>query len=275
MNVRQTLRAMAVAIPMALVPSSKVAAQSANVVKAAENVVAADTVRALDAKAAEGRTLLLKSYKGHFKGNVAQGRIADGSLDYAEKGRTVPMSDFATSDKTKLTFDASVISGRDLVGPGFRMHAGAERSNNIVDVTGMYSTKSGTGRSTMMVDGSYTRAFPLGSGFDALGTVGTRYTVQREAFAGGDHHGVFSPELLGGIRYQHKFNNGVRVGAKGQVGGAHNILVKAEKYHPQTKTVVIANGEAEVGYKNVSLFANGGKDATAGGFVGGGARVTF
>ena len=86
MNMK-TIKALAIALPMSLC-AGKAGAQSSNILKAAERivttdstVVAKDTLKALDAKAADARTYVMKKYNGHFNGNVRGGRIADGTLE--------------------------------------------------------------------------------------------------------------------------------------------------------------------------------------------------
>ena len=236
MNVRQTLKAMAVALPLALTPASKATAQAANIVKNAEKIVVTDTLKAMENKAVDSRTLLLKKYNGHFNGNVVNGKIGNGKLDYAEKGRLVPASEYADkANKTSLNFDATFIKADNLPAPGFKIHGGLQKGK----------------------DG------------------GANTIIRREAVKGGDHHGIFTPNLNAGMKYDHKFPSKVTVGATAEVGGGPAFYLKTDAGKTQVKRNVMYNAEARVGYKDVEVFGQAGRDDILGNQFGVGTRVKF
>ena len=274
MNVRQTLKAMAVALPLALTPASKATAQAANIVKNAEKIVVTDTLKAMENKAVDSRTLLLKKYNGHFNGNVVNGKIGNGKLDYAEKGRLVPASEYADkANKTSLNFDATFIKADNLPAPGFKIHGGLQKGKDGADVTFGYASKNGY--SDMIANASYTRNFPLGSGFTAYGKAGANTIIRREAVKGGDHHGIFTPNLNAGMKYDHKFPSKVTVGATAEVGGGPAFYLKTDAGKTQVKRNVMYNAEARVGYKDVEVFGQAGRDDILGNQFGVGTRVKF
>ncbi|MCD8377850.1 MAG: hypothetical protein LUB59_03585 [Candidatus Gastranaerophilales bacterium] len=267
MSIRTYLKAAAIALPLAF-GGGKAAAQSQNIVKAAERIVAADTLKAMDNKAADAKTLLLKRYKGQYKGTVVNGKVGSGNLNYKEAGETVPVASIVNNN-SKVTVDGGVYSAKDMPSAVYKISGTFTKGNNEVAASSAYSHK--TGNTHFIEDVSYARKFPLTRDLAATGRVGA---VGEVAKVNGDKMGQANPYIKAGLQYNHKFMGGAKVGAKAEVGGAAII-----KHNDNTTKVksgkAIFNAEAEAGYKNVSAFVSGGRDAVMGNNVGGGVRFTF
>ena len=270
MNIR-SLRTMAVAGLMAMgASSSKVAAQSAaQTVKAAQEVVTKDTIKNVSGNVRDAKTILLKKYHGHFDGSVKNGKIADGSLEYAEKGKTVLPT---TKGGIDIKGDAGYVWGSDLVNNGgFRLQGTAQTGNNIFGVSGLVAHKDP--KTDFVAKANYTRLFPLSEDFALTGKAEVEGVINR--VRGGDSFGQAWPQALVGAKYEHKFDNGVKVAAKGEAGAAFKITEKEHSYHDIPGAKFVVNGEAEVGLHRTSLFVSGGKDAVYGNNIGAGVRVDF
>jgi len=272
MSIRTYLKAAAVALPLAF-GGVKATAQSAQgVLKSAEKVVTTDTLKTMDQKAVDARTLLLKRYKGHFQGDVKNGRISNGSLDYKEAGKTVPAASVVNANSSAVvTAEGSYVHGSKLAGAGYRLRGAVEKNHDTFDATAIFA--KGNKKSDMVGDFSYTRNFPLTNGLNATGKLGAEGVAHK--VNGGDSYGTMAPHLTAGLKYQHAFDNGVKLGAKGEVGGAMPFNFKSETLKKVESPKFVANAEVEAGYKNVSAFVNGGKDAILGNNIGGGVRINF
>lgn len=270
MNIRQSLKAAAIAIPM-MFGAGKAAAQAPEIVKAAEKIVTVDTLKAMEQKAADVPTLMIKRYKGHFQGSVKGGRIADGTLNYKEVGETVPVANIL-NPKSSVAIDGSFISGHELSGAGYQLRGTFEKGNDAFTARGIYS--QGKVEKDVIGDIAYTRSFPLTRDLSATGKVGVEGGLIKNP-ANHDSYGTLNPHISAGLKYSHNFEGGARIGAKAEVGGAEPLNFKTHTRKSAGDPVVIANGEVEAGYKNISGFVTGGKDAIMGANVGAGVRVTF
>ena len=266
MSIKTYLKAAAVALPLAL-GGGKAAAQSQNVIKAAEKIVATDTLRTMGNDA---KTLIIKSYKGTFNGNVVNGKIGNGTLSYMEKGRTVPVASL-TNPKASLGIDGSFVHSQNLPGIGYKLRGTAEKGADAFDAVGIYSTAKGN--HSIIGDVAYTRSFPLSRDFAATGKVGVEGAVHK--VVRGDSYGQLNPHISAGAKFKHNFNNGVTVGAKAEVGGAMPFNFKTHTRKSVENVKVIANGEVEAGYKNITGFVEGGRDAVMGNNIGGGVRIKW
>lgn len=276
MSIKTYLKAAAVALPLMFSGASKATAQSAQgVMKSAEKVItASDTLKAMDQKAADARTLLLKRYKGHFQGSVKDGKIANGTLNYQEKGHSVPVASLVSNNKTAnttLAVDGSFINAKNLPSTGYKLSGSAEKGNDAFDASAILAR--GNGQHAILGNVAYTRSFPLAKDLNATGKASVEGVARK--INGGDSYGTVAPQLATGLKYQHTFEGGARVGVKGEVGGALPFNVKSETLKSVDRAQFVANAEVEAGYKNVSAFVNGGKDAIMGNNIGGGVRIRF
>lgn len=270
MNIRNTLKAAAIALPM-MFGAGKAAAQAPTIVKAAEKIVAADTLKAMEQKSADVPTLLIKRYKGHFQGSVKSGRIADGTLNYKEAGETVPVANIL-NPKSSVAIDGSFVNGNKLPGTGYRLNGTFEKGNNAFSATGVYS--QGHNEKQVIGDMAYTRTFPLTRDLGATGKVGVEGALIKNP-ANHDSYGTVNPHISAGMKYAHEFDGGARIGAKAEVGGALPLNYKTHTRKSVQSPTVIANGEIEAGYKNITGFVTGGRDAVMGNNIGAGVRVKF
>lgn len=275
MSIKTYLKAAAVALPLMFSGASKATAQSAQgMVKSAEKVITAgDTLKAMDQKAADARTLLLKRYKGHFQGSVKNGRIANGTLNYQEKGHTIPVATLATNKNasTTLAVDGSYVGAKNLPSAGYKLTGSAEKGHDAFEASALYA--GAKGKHDVIGNVSYTRSFPLAQDLSATGKASVEGAAHK--ITNGDSYGTIAPQLAAGLKYQHAFENGAKVGVKGELGGAQPFNFKSETLKSVGKTQFVANAEVEAGYKNVSAFVNGGKDAIMGNNIGGGVRIKF
>ena len=279
MNVKNYLKAAAVALPLAVAPV-KASAQSQNIVKAAERVLAADTLKAMDAKAKDARVLTLTSYKGKFCGDVKAGKINNGTLDYAEKGHDVPLMELANANKkTMIGFEGSYIHANGLPSDAFKLEANIRRGNNEYGAHTMYS--SGGGKSNFGGGGSYTRDFPLlndhkGSKLEAFGRLSATADIRRDRVTKPiDHLGILHTDLVGGIKGNKKIGD-FNLGGEAYVGGGESIRLKANSDKKDSYSHLSYGGKIKVGFKKVYAFVTGGKaPETEGGFIGAGAGVKF
>ncbi|MCM1266192.1 MAG: hypothetical protein NC200_08345 [Candidatus Gastranaerophilales bacterium] len=270
MNIKNTLRAAAIAIPMML-GGGKAAAQAPTIVKAAEKVVAADTLKAMEQKSADVPTLMIKRYKGHFQGSVKGGKIADGTLNYKESGETVPVANIL-NPKSSVAIDGTFVSGSKLPGVGYQLGGTFEKGNNAFSARGVYS--QGHAEKNIIGDMSYTRSFPLTHDISATGKVGVEGGIIKNP-ANHDSFGQLNPHISAGAKYSHTFEGGAKIGAKAEVGGALPLNYRTHTRKAVQSPTVIANGEIEAGYKNISGFVTGGRDAMMGNNIGAGVRVKF
>lgn len=279
MNIR-SLRTMAVAGLMAFsAGATKVAAQTAQgtLNKASEIVVkdsakvAKDSLGFAKEGVQDARTILLKKYSGHFQGSVKQGRIADGNLEYAEKGKTI-LAPSKNANKINFAFDAGVTTGSEMCNEvGYRFHGAAKKHNTQFDVTGIYSGKEP--KSDFIAKASATQYFPLNKDISLLAKGEAEGVIRR--VRGGDSFGEAWPQVLAGARYEHKFDNGMRVALQGEAGGAVKITEKEHTFHDIPSAKFVYNAEGEFGINQVSGFVGATKDAAAGNGVYGGVRVRF
>ena len=268
MNVR-TIKTLAAASMMAFGVSTKAVAQSAKTIqKAAQEIVTKDTIKTVKGDVRDARTVLLKKYHGHFDGNVKSGKIADGKLVYTEKGKTIlPES----KNKVDIYADAGYVNGKDLVNGGIRLHGSAQTGNNLFDVTGVYAMKEPA--TDFVAKTSYTRLFPLNSEFALTGKAEAEGVIHR--VKGSDSWGAAYGSVQGGVKYAHKFDNGMKVAAKAEAGPAIGFTEKEDVAHAFKKTQFVANAELEAGLNRTSVFVSGGKDAVYGNNIGAGVRVQF
>lgn len=270
MSIKTYLKAAAVALPLAL-GSTKAAAQSTEgIVKNAQKVITTDTLKTMDQKAADARAYVIKKYSGHYSGSVKNGKIDNGTLEYSEKGKSVPAAS-ASNPETSIYIEGSYVSGSKLPSAGYRVAGGVEKGENAFDVAGVFS--KGDGKTDVIGDVAYTRSFPLTEELDATGKIGVEGVMHK--INGGDSYGSLYPQIKAGLKYNHKFDNDAFINVKGEVGGAAAVNFKSETLKTAESGKFVANAELEAGYKNVSAFVNGGKDAAMGNNIGGGARVKF
>ncbi len=270
MNIR-SLRTMAVAGLMAFsAGATKVAAQNAQTtLDKASTIVAKDTAKVVKDGVQDARTVLLKKYSGHFQGSVKQGRIADGNLEYAEKGKTILEP---KPNKINFALDAGVTTGDELCNNvGLRFHGSAKKHNTKFDVTGIYAGKEP--KSDFIAKASATQYFPLNKDFSLLAKGEAEGVIRR--VRGGDSFGEAWPQVLGGARYEHKFDNGMKVAVQGEAGPAFKITEKEHTFHDIPKAKFVYNAEGEFGINQVSGFVGATKDAAAGQGVYGGVRFKF
>lgn len=270
MSIRTYLKAAAVALPLAF-GGVKAAAQSpTRVLKAAEKVVSTDTLKTMENKAADARTLVIKKFKGQYQGSVKSGKLADGNLSYEEKGRTVPVASIL-NQKSSLSVDGSYVSGSKLPSAGYRLAGNAQKGNDAFSAAGVVSKDSK--QTDVIGDVAYTRVFPLSQDLSATGSIGVEGAMHKVKDA--DSYGSLYPRLTAGLKYRHNFDNGAFVGVKGEVGGAPEINFKSETLKTFNGGKFIADGEVEAGYKHISGFVAGGQDAAMGSNIRGGVRIHF
>ena len=254
MNMKSTLKALAVALPLSVAPV-KASAQAAQITEGAQKVLTASAKDTLKVAAQDARTVVLKQYNGHYKGSVVNGKVGSGALDYAERGKTAL---YEENVKPNVHVGASFLSADKLPSAGLKIEGGLVKEKNGFDVSFAYASKNGY--SDMIADASYKRVLPLGSGFQAYGKAGANSHIYRQAVVGGDHYGRFTPYAEGGISYDHKFPNKVTVGASAGVGGGPAIALKANPDKSQVVKNIHYGGEARVGYDKVEVFGRGGHD---------------
>lgn len=279
MNIR-SLKTMAVAGLMAFsAGTAKVAAQTAQgtLNKASEIVVkdsskvASDSLAAMKEGVRDARTILLKKYSGHFQGSVKQGRIADGSLEYAEKGKTI-LAPSKNANKINFAVDGGVTTGSEMCNQvGYKFHGSAQKHNTKFDVTGIYAGKEP--KSDFIAKASATQFFPLNKDVSLLAKGEVEGAIRR--VRGGDSFGEAWPQLLGGAKYEHKFDNGMRVAVQGEAGVAAKITEKEHTFHDIPSAKFVYNAEGEFGVNQVSGFVGATKDAATGNGVYGGVRFRF
>lgn len=270
MNIGRTLKTLAVALPLS-VAAPKAAAQATQITEGAQKVITTTAKDTLKAMTQDARTVSLKQYNGHYRGSVVNGKIGNGNLQYAEKGKTVLYE--APGTKPNLSFDAAFITADKLPAPGFKIHGAMEKGKDGVDVAFAYASKNGY--SDMIANASYTRNFPLGSGFTAYGKGGVNNIIRREAVPGGDHHGIVTPNLNAGLKFDHKFSNKVTLGATAEVGGGPAFYLKTDAGKTQVKRNVMYNAEVRAGFDKVEVFGQGGRDDILGNQFSVGARAKF
>lgn len=266
----RTIKTLAVALPLATM-APKASAQATRITEGAQKVLTSAAKDSLKTVQHDPRTVSLSQYNGFYKGTVVNGKVGNGNMQYAEKGKTVLYE--APAGKTNLKFDAAFIKADNLPAPGFKLHGGLEKGKNGYDVTFAYASKNGY--SDMIANASYTRNFPLGAGFTAYGRGGANTIIRREAVKGGDHHGIFTPNLNAGLKYDHKFPNKIRVGATAEVGGGPAIYLKTNAGKAEVKRNVMYNAEVRGGYDKVEVFGQYGRDDILGNQFGVGTRVNF
>ena len=270
MNVRNFVKTAAVALPMAFAPMKGAAQSAAKVAENAQRIVAEDTIKAANTSGLQdARTVVLKKWNGHFDGSVKNGRIGDGNLVYNEKAKTLLPE---KKGKVDINIDANYIHGDELVNNGgFGLHGSAQAGNNLYDVAGLVAHKDPL--TDFVAKASYTRLFPLGSGFAATAKGEAEGVIHRVKT--GDSWGAAYGSVKAGAKYEHKFDNGMRVAAKAEAGPAFGFTEKEDRFHDFQKVRFVADGELEAGMNKVSLFVKGGKDAVCGNNIGGGIRVNL
>lgn len=270
MNVRSMIASTFAAAAM-MVPA-KSGAQANKVLNAAQNVVVADTVKAAKAGAQDAKTVLLKKYNGHFYGNVKNGKIAEGNLQYTEAGKTMfpEGAEKAKAEGIGITIDAGVVSGKDMVNTGYRVQGAAQKGKDLFEVSGTYAMNEP--QTDFIANASYTRLFPVNKDVSLTAKAGVEGAIKR--YTGQDNWGLAWPQVLGGAKFQHNFN-GIKVGAKAEAGVGASIVEKEHINHDVAKAAFLANGEIEAGINNVSAFISGGKDAIMGANIGGGLRINL
>ena len=274
MNVVRGLKTLAVALPLSMM-AGKASAQASNIVKSAEKIVVGDTAKAakstLDTMASDAKTYVFKKYNGHFKGNVKGGKIADGTLEYAEAGKTMPLP--VKKKGADISIGGGVFGSQYGPSIGYRLDGAVEKSNNLYEARAMYSSK---GKESFMSTGAfYSKLFPVSKDVDLALKGGADCTVKR--LVGTDHYGILTPQATAGVRFHHKFANGGRIGAKAEAGAAYKTYFKddVKNVEPGKQFKFGCNGEIEGGGENVTAFANGGIDPIFGANAGGGVRVKF
>lgn len=265
----RTIKTLAVALPLATM-APKASAQATRITEGAQKVLTGAAKDSLKTISHDPRTVSLSQYNGFYKGTVVNGKIGNGNLQYAEKGKTT-LYEFPT--KTTFKADAAFIKADNLPAPGFKIHGNAARGKDEYDVAFAYASKNGY--SDMIANVAYTRNFPLGSGFTAYGKGGVNNLIRREAVKGGDHHGIVTPHLDAGIKFDHKFSNDITVGATAEVGGGPSFYLKTDAGKTEVKRNVMYNAEGRVGMKKVEVFGQVGRDDILGNQFGIGTRYKF
>lgn len=277
MNIRQTIKAAAVALPLAIAPMKSAAQSAAHVAENAQKIVAVDTAKVAKAGVQDARTIILKKWDGHFDGNVVNGRIGNGKLKYNEKAKTI----LAETATPKTTFDISgqYVHANGLPSDAYKLEGYARRGNNEYGVVTQYA--SGNGKSNFGGGISYTRDFPLldnhaGSKLEAYGKLSAIADIRRDKVTKPiDHLGIAHTTLVGGIKGNVKVGN-VNLGADAYAGGGESIRIKANSDKKDTYSHLAYGAKIKAGFKNVYAFVTGGKaPETNGGFVGAGAGVKF
>ena len=270
MNIK-SIGKFAVASLMAITPATKVAAQSAaETTKAAQEIVTKDTIKTVQGNVRDAKTILLKKYHGHFDGNVKAGKIADGKLDYAEKGKTILPPE--KSGKIDIKADAGYVFGDNLVNNGgFRIQGSAQTGNNLFGVSGLVAHKDPC--TDFVAKANYTRLFPVSRDVAITAKAEAEGVINR--VRGGDSYGQAWPQALVGAKYEHKFPSGMKFAARGEAGAGFKITEKEHSFHDIPNAKFVANAEAELGLNRTSVFVSGGKDAVYGNNVGAGVRVQF
>jgi hypothetical protein len=272
MNIKSYLKAAVVALPLAIGGGKAAAQTPKQVAKLTERVVAADTLKAMEQKSNDVPTVLLKKYKGHYSGSIENGKIGNGTLTYKERGENVPVHNILTP-ASSVKIDGSFVSAKNLPGTGYRLNATFQKADDAFSATGIYS--HGGKERDIIGDLSYTRMFPLSKDFSAKGGVGVEGTLVHHP-KNNDSYGQILPHISTGVDYAHTFDSGVKVGAKTEIGGALPMNYKRNKSVSTVQSPkVTANAEVEAGYKNITGFVAGGKDAAMGANIGGGVRVNF
>ena len=278
MNVRNLFRTAMVAAPMAIMPMKGAAQSAAHVAENAQKIVVADTIKAAKTTVQDARTVVLKKWDGHFDGNVVDGKIGNGKLNYNEKAKTV----LAETAPAKTTYD---ISGQFVHANGmpgnsaYRLDGVTRRGNNEYSVQALYG--SGNGKSNFGGGIGYTRDFPLldnhnGSKLEAYGKLSAVADIRRDRVTKPvDHLGIAHTTLVGGIKGNAKVGD-FNLGADAYIGGGESIRIKANSDKKDTYSHFAWGAKIKAGFKNVYAFVTGGKaPETNGGFVGAGAGVKF
>ena len=274
MNIKQTLKTAAVALPMVLGGTSNAAAQTAaHTAQTAGRVVAADTLKAMDNAAVDARTFIMHQIDS----------IAHAKADSISRVK----ADSIDGKKVRFGVDAEYISARHLPQDGISLHAQARKGKDVYDATGVFAGKHN--RATMFFDGSYTRRFPVSKNDSTLnltGSVGGTATIVRTHEPVSDQYGIYSPRITGGIDYMKQFakNNTAVLRLKAEAGPAVNIKSVAQTHadNKKVKASWYLNGEAEVGssdsfkkHPQVSVLVGGGHHPTIGANIYGGFRYRF
>lgn len=273
MNVRQTMKAAAIAIPM-MFSHGKAAAQEATMLaQDTAKVVATDTLKVMDQASADARMLFNKVDS-----------IARSKADSIASTK----SDSIQGKKPRFAFDAEYISARHLPQDGVRVHASARKNKDVFDVTGIFSGKHL--RATMLADASYTRRFPVKktpkTSVDLTGSVGGTATIVRTHDPVSDQYGIWTPRLTGGVNYKKYFakSNSAVLRLKAEAGPAVNIKSVAQTHgdNNKVKAAWYLNAEAEAGstdslkkHPQVSAIIGGGHHPTIGANIYGGFRYRF
>ena len=261
MNVRQSMKAAAIAIPM-MFSKGNASAQTANVAQTAVKAVVTDTVRSakdtlavMDSAAIDAKAFL------HRVDSVAHAK-ADSVANLK--------ADSIYGKKPRFTVDASYITARYLPQDGVRLHAQARKNKDVFDATGVFAGKHM--RATMFFDGAYTRRIPVSKNDSTLNltaSAGGTATIVRTHEPLSDQYGIYSPRLAFGVNYKKYFgeNKGGVLRLKAEAGPAVNIKSVAQTHtdNNKVKGAWYLNAEAEAGsgyslnkHPQVSVFLGGG-----------------
>ena len=208
MNIRNSIKAAAIALPMAIAPMKGAAQSAAHVADNAQRIVVADTAKAVKAGVQDARTVVLKRWDGHFDGSVVNGRIGNGKLLYNEKARTVLAE--TAPEKTVFDINGQFLHANGLPSNAYRLEGTATKGHNEYGVATQYA--SGHGKSNFGGGISYARNFPLldnhaGSNLQAFGKLSATADIRRMAVEDKDHLGIAHATLVGGLRGNARLGN--------------------------------------------------------------------
>lgn len=278
-SIKTYVKAAAIAVPM-MVGGAKASAQT--VAKEVRTVPAGETLKVMEQKTSDVKRIV-RNYKSRYTASIKNDSIVSSNVSYEETGKalssdTVVVKTISDCSKTKYTAGAGVVSGKNLPAEGFKLEGKAERNQDAFNVSGIVSKKTfGPKKQEIHVVGdiAYTRSFPIKSvdGLSATGKVGVEGAMIKKD--GHDSYGAIYPELRAGMKFNKGFDNNVKIGARVDAGVAQPVYFRTQSIHPSKSIKPVVNVEAEAGYKNVSAFVSGGKDAHMGTNIGGGIRYTF
>lgn len=280
MSIRTYVKAAAIALPM-MAGGAKASAQTVKsaVQHPTTTVAAADTLKTMskDAKHIVGR------YRSQYSANIKNNKVVDSNVNYEETGKVLSNATTKTIIKgngknSSFKADAGLVHGVKLPSVGYRVAGEASRNNDAFQFAGVVSRKSfGPQKKEvhMVGDIAYQRSFPIKNveGLSATGKVGVEGAMIKKD--GHDSYGAIYPNVTAGLKFNKKFSNNVKIGAKADAGVAQPVYYRTQSINPSKNIKAIANAEIEAGYKNVSAFVSGGHDAHMGGNIGGGVRFTF
>lgn len=282
MSIKSYAKVAAIALPM-MAGGAKASAQAVKAV--AENptttVAAADTLKAMTNKASDAK-VLVKKYRSTYNANIRNNKVVNSNVTYEETGNIISDAKATVvkgnGKNSTFTAEAGLVHASKLPTVGYKVAGEAAKNNDAFQFAGIATRKSFQPKikeAQMVGDIAYQRSFPIKNvdGLAATGKVGVEGAMIKRDKK--DSYGVIYPRITAGLKYNKKFSNDVKIGAKADVGMAKPVYYRVQSFTPDKNIKAVANAEIEAGYKNVSAFVSGGHDAHLGGNIGGGVRFTF